>query len=553
VPARGQRRPTRVADELPLDGLPLVAIVGRPNVGKSTLFNRIVGQRLAIVEDRARTTRDRLYAAAEWNGRRFVVIDTGGLEERPGDAIEQKVQEQARLAMGEADLIVFVVDAASGLTPADEEAAAVLRRATVPVIVVANKADNEKRELEAAEAWGMGWEETYAISAQHGRGTGDLLDAIVWALPPESETELERKRREAMVEELALLEADGLVEPIVVGETDEDADGAGAGDADEAADDDDQEPIADQGAMARVAIVGRPNVGKSSLLNALLGEERAIVSDIPGTTRDAIDTRLEWHGQPVTLVDTAGIRRRGRVAAGPAAERFSAIRALRAIGRADVAMLVLDAVDGLTSQDAHVAGYVVDEGVGLVVVLNKWDLVEKDDRTFDEYAAKLRGQAPFLGFAPIVSVSARSGQRVGRALDAAVDIARGRRRRISTGALNRVLNDATYRQPPPPVRNRRPRFYYATQASIEPPTFVLFASGAEHVHFSYRRYLENRLREAFGFGGTPIRIVIRERSRIDLEPRRRRTPSGHGAKPGPKRAATSATKRGSRPQGRAKR
>ncbi len=522
---------------MPIDGLPLVAIVGRPNVGKSTLFNRIVGERVAIVEDRARTTRDRLYAPAEWNGRRFVVIDTGGLEERPGDVIEEKVQEQARLAIDEADLILFVVDAASGLTPADEEAAVVLRRARVPVIVVANKADNERRELEAAEAWGMGWEETYAVSAQHGRGTGDLLDALVWALPPESETELERKRREEEAEELARLEAEGLAEPIVVGAPDEDVS------------DDEEVPddigTVEHGAMARVAIVGRPNVGKSSLLNALLGEERAIVSDIAGTTRDAIDTRLAWHGQPVTLVDTAGIRRRGRVAAGSAAERFSAIRALRAIGRADVAILVLDSVDGLTSQDAHVAGYVVDEGVGLVVVLNKWDLVEKDDRTFDTYVARLRAQAPFLGFAPIVSVSAQSGQRVGRALDAAVEIARGRRRRIGTGALNRVIGEATHRQPPPPVRNRRPRFYYATQASIEPPTFVLFASGAEHVHFSYRRYLENRLREAFGFGGTPIRIVIRERARVDLEPRRRRSGTGHGAKP-PRRPGGGTTGRARR-------
>jgi GTP-binding protein len=526
VAARGRRRTGgRGADTGPTEGLPLVAIVGRPNVGKSTLFNRIVGQRVAIVEDRARTTRDRLYAPAEWNGRRFVVIDTGGLEEHPGDAIEEKVQDQARLAIREADVILFVVDAASGLTPADQEAATLLRHARVPVIVVANKADNEKRELEAAEAWGMGWDETYAISAQHGRGTGDLLDALVWALPPESEAELERKRRETEVEELAALEAEGLSQPIVVGQPD-DSDDVDEGDGEDA------EEAVEHGAMARVAIVGRPNVGKSSLLNALLGEERSIVSDIAGTTRDAIDTRLEWRGQPVTLVDTAGIRRRGRIASGPAAERYSAIRALKAIGRADVAMLVLDAVDGLTSQDAHVAGYVVDEGVGLVVVLNKWDLVEKDDRTFDTYAAKLRGQAPFLGFAPIVAVSATTGLRVGRALDAAVEIARGRRRRIHTGRLNRVLTDATYRQPPPPVRNRRPRFYYATQASIEPPTFVLFASGAEHVHFSYRRYLENRLREAFGFGGTPIRIVIRERSRVELEPRRRRTASGHGAKPG---------------------
>ncbi len=472
-----------------------------------------------------------------------MVIDTGGLERRPGDPIEERVQDQARLAISEADVILFVVDAASGLTPADDEAAELLRRSKAPVIVVANKADNEKRELEAAEAYGMGWEETYAVSAQHGRGTGDLLDAIVWALPAESESEIERKRREAEIEELAQLEAEGFAPmPFIVGDH-SGSDDAGAEDGDlaggdvargSAADltdddepDDDTDPLAAvRGSMARVAIVGRPNVGKSSLLNALVGEERVIVSDIPGTTRDAIDTQLDWNGQPVRIVDTAGIRRRGKVAAGPDSERFSAIRALRAIGRADVAMLILDSVDGLTSQDAHVAGYVVDEGVGLVVVLNKWDLVEKDDRTFDEYSARLRAQAPFLGFAPIVAVSARTGQRVTKALDAAVEIARGRRRRIATGALNRVLSEATFRQPPPPVRNRRPKFYYATQASIEPPTFVLFASGSEHVHFSYRRYLENRLRDAFGFGGTPLRIIVRERSRIELEARpRRRSPS----------------------------
>ncbi len=519
--------------ELPIDGLPLVAIVGRPNVGKSTLFNRMVGGRLAIVEDRARTTRDRLYAATEWNGRRFVVIDTGGLEQRPGDPIEEKVQDQARLAIAEADVILFVVDAASGLTPADDEAAELLRRSKAPVIVVANKADNEKRELEAAEAYAMGWEETYAISAQHGRGTGDLLDAVVWALPEESASEIERKQREADLEELAELEAEGFAPlPYIVGETEEPDVSSDADDSDlddESSDEPDDDAV--RGAMARVAIVGRPNVGKSSLLNALAGEERVIVSNVPGTTRDAIDTQLDWHGQPVRIVDTAGIRRRGRVAAGPAAEKFSAIRALRAIGRADVAILVLDAVDGLTSQDAHVAGYVVDEGVGLVVVINKWDLVEKDDRTFDEYSARLRVQAPFLGFAPILAVSAKTGQRVTKALDAAVEIARGRRRRISTGALNRVLNDATFRQPPPPVRNRRPKFYYATQASIEPPTFVLFASGSEHVHFSYRRYLENRLRDAFGFGGTPLRLIVRERSRVELEARpRKRLPSSRGTK-----------------------
>jgi GTP-binding protein len=277
-------------------------------------------------------------------------------------------------------------------------------------------------------------------------------------------------------------------------------------------------------------------VGKSSLVNALLGVERAIVSDIPGTTRDAIDTPLEWTGRPVVLVDTAGMRRRGRVASGPDADRFSALRALRAIGRADVAVLVIDALDGLTAQDAHVAGYVVEEGVGLVLAVNKWDLVAKDEHTFDQYAAVIRREAPFLDFAPIVAVSARTGQRVGRILDAALGIADGRRRRIPTPQLNRVVSDAAFRQPPPPDRGHRPRILYATQAAIEPPTFVVFANAAEHIHFSYKRYLENRLRDAFGFAGSPLRLIFRERDRVRLEPRRRgrsaATPRGPAARPG---------------------
>jgi GTP-binding protein len=260
-------------------------------------------------------------------------------------------------------------------------------------------------------------------------------------------------------------------------------------------------------------------VGKSSLLNQLLGEERAIVSDIPGTTRDAIDTTLQWQGREVRLVDTAGLRRRGKVASGPAAERYSALRALKAIGRADVCVLVLDAQDGLTAQDAHVAGYVVDEGVGLVLAINKWDLVEKDDKTFEEYVNRIRGQAPFLHFAPVVAISALTGLRAGRVLDDALEIAAERRRRVPTARLNKVLADAVSRHQPPPVKGRRPRFYYATQAAIEPPTFVLFASDARSVHFSYRRFLENRIRDTFKFEGTPLRLIFRERSRVELEPR----------------------------------
>ena len=510
---------------MPFEGLPVVAIVGRPNVGKSTLFNRIVGERTAIVEDRARTTRDRLYGGAEWNGRRFIVIDTGGLERRPGDAIEEKVQEQARLAIGEADTILFVVDVESGLTPGDIEAGDLLRTAASPVLLVVNKADNARREQESVEFHRLGWPETYAISAAHGRGTADLLDALVWALPEESEAEVERKRREAELE--ADLEAFGEAMPSGPRVTPDG--GEGATEAETAAWDAQVE--ADRLAAlepVRVAIVGRPNVGKSSLLNALLGEERTIVSDIPGTTRDAIDTALDWHGRPVRLIDTAGIRRRGKVAGGEAAERFSALRAMKAIGRSDVAILILDAPDGLTAQDAHVAGYVADEGKGLVIAVNKWDLVEKTGSTFDEFSERIRAQVPFLDFAPVVSISALTGQRVGRVLEMALEVAAERRRRIPTGELNRVVREAAFRQTPPMVRNRRPKIFYATQVAVAPPTFVVFTSYAEHVHFSYQRYLENQLRLAFGFDGTPIRLIFRERRRQELEthPRRRVAPKG---------------------------
>jgi GTP-binding protein len=512
-------------------GLPVVAIVGRPNVGKSTLFNRFVGGRQAIVEDRARTTRDRMYGDADWNGRRFVVVDTGGLEVDPADPIELKVQEQARLAIGEADVILFLVDAVTGLTPADEEAAELLRRATRPVIVAANKADNEAREIDAAEFYRLGWEETYPISASHGRGTGDLLDAIVWALPPETDEEIARKQREEEADEWARDVAVGRLEPFVVGEDTEEDEDDGEADldaeptADEAKWDAAMAAAAEDDEPAAIAFVGRPNVGKSSLLNALLGEDRAIVSEVPGTTRDAIDTPLEWGRSQIVLIDTAGIRRRGKVASGPAAERFSTLRALKAIGRADVAVLVIDAVDGLTAQDAHVAGYVVEEGRGLVVAINKWDLVEeKTDRTFDQYTEWIRNQTPFLDFAPIVSISAKTRQRVGRVLELAVDIWGERRKRIPTAELNRVLRAATDRQQPPVVKGRRPKIFYGTQAAVAPPTFVFFANDAAAVHFSYRRYLENRIRDEFGFHGTPIKLIFRDRASVRL-PRRRREPA----------------------------
>jgi GTP-binding protein len=516
----------------PANPIPIVAIVGRPNVGKSTLFNRLVGERAAIVEDRARTTRDRLYGETDWNGRRFLVVDTGGLEVDPQDPIEARVQDQARVAITEADIIVFVVDAVSGLTPADQEAAELLRRAKAPVFVAVNKSDNPKRELEAAEFYALGWERTFPIAAIHGRGVADLLDEVVLALPPESEAELARKRREDEADAFSRDVEEGRLEPIVVGDADgseHDGDDDGSGedfvgldatddeaarrwDAQMASESDDNPPA--------IALVGRPNVGKSSLLNALLKQDRMIVSDIPGTTRDAIDTRLPWGRTEIVLIDTAGIRRRGRVAGGPAAEKYSTLRSFKAISRADVAVLLIDAVDGLTAQDAHIAGFVVEEGRGLVVAVNKWDAVEeKTGSTFDQYVEWIRHEAPFLDFAPIVSISAKTGQRVERVLELAVDVWGERRRRIPTGELNRLLADATRRQEPPAVKGRRPKLFYATQVGVAPPTFVFFAREAGAVHFSYRRFLENRIRDELGFLGTPIRLVFRERASVKI-PRR---------------------------------
>jgi GTP-binding protein len=522
-------------------GLPIVAIVGRPNVGKSTLFNRILGERTAIVEDRARTTRDRLYGDTEWNDRRFMIVDTGGLEVAPDDPIEAKVQVQARLAISEADVIVLVVDAIAGLTPADLEAADLLRSARAPVFVAVNKADNAARELDAAEFWSLGWERTYAVAASHGRGVADLLDEIVLALPPETDREIARKAREREAATFAADVAAGRLEPFVVegDESDNDIEGSdGAGpeiDEAEAARWDAMLAAASDDEPPAIAFVGRPNVGKSSLLNALLGEDRTIVSDIPGTTRDAIDTRIAWGRSEVVLIDTAGIKKRGKVASGSTAERYSTLRSLKAISRADVAVLLIDGVDGLTAQDAHIAGYVVEEGKGLVVAVNKWDAVEdKKGSTFDQYVEWIRHEAPFLDFAPVVSISAKTGQRVHRVLELAVDVWAERRKRVPTGELNRLVASATERQQPPIVKGKRPKLFYATQASVAPPTFVFFAREAGSVHFSYQRYLENRLREVFGFLGTPIRLVFRERAGIRAE---RRASKGRGR-------SAAATKRG---------
>ena len=449
---------------------PIVALVGRPNVGKSTLFNRIVGQRRAIVEDLPGTTRDRLYGEAEWAGQFFTLVDTGGLEiiesqkmrspqDRPAPLATasvgfiEEIREQAQVAIDEADAIIMVVDARDGLTPADQDVAEVLRRADRPVLVAANKADNQTREQATYEFYSLGLGQVFAVSALHGTGVGDLLDEVVAALPVAEEVE---------------------------------------------------EPEA-----LRIALVGRPNVGKSSLLNKLLGEDRAIVSAIPGTTRDAIDTYLTWEGQPVLLIDTAGIRRRGHIEQG--IEKYSVLRALKSIARADVVLLLLDAEDLVTAQDAHVAGYILEENRSIIVVVNKWDLVEKDTYTMDAYTQQIRADLKFLDYVPVLFISALTGQRVQKLLPLAFQVYQERMVRIPTGELNRLLEDATVRHPPPHKAGKRLKFLYATQASVDPPTFVFFVNDSRLVHFSYERFLENQIRNRYGYLGTPLKLVFRSR------------------------------------------
>ncbi len=454
---------------------PVVALVGRPNVGKSTLFNRLIGRRTAIVEDLPGTTRDRIYGDCDWNGVGFTVIDTGGLEAptemgaRPlrhgGEALAEdsalfvdEVQNQARVAMQEADAIVLVVDGKEGLTSADTDIAAVLRLAEKPVFVAVNKTESPQRRLDAVEFWNLGLGEPWPISAYHGDGTGDLLDELVTALP---------------------------AYPV---------------------DEDSPDTVA-------IAIVGRPNVGKSSLLNALIGAERSIVSDVPGTTRDPIDLEIVYEGQPLTLIDTAGIRRRGSIERG--IEQYSVLRSMRAIDRADVALLLIDAQDGVTEQDAHVAGYVLEKMKGVVVVVNKWDAIEKDTHTLHEFTQRVRDELKFLSYVPVLFISAKTGQRVQQVLPTTLEVAAERSYRLGTSELNQVIH-AAYEKIAPPSKNGKPlRIYYATQAEAQPPTFILFVNDPDLVHFSYERYLENRIREHHPFTGTPLRLIFRPRSGND--------------------------------------
>lgn len=432
---------------------PIIAIVGRPNVGKSTLFNRIAKKRVSIVEDIPGVTRDRLYMDGEWLDRQFTMIDTGGIELETEDTILAQTRQQAKLAMDEADMILFMVDGKTGLTTADEEVAALLRRSGKPVLVAVNKIDSFKDEASAYEFYNLGLGDPIALSATNALNLGDLLDEIVKRLPPMTEGENE-----------------------------------------------DDEQI-------KVAFIGRPNVGKSSLVNALLGEERVIVSDVPGTTRDAIDTHFEKEGQAYVLIDTAGMRRKAKV--DEAIERYSVMRSLRAVDRSDVVLMVLDGVDGITEQDKKIAGYAHEAGKGIVVVVNKWDLVEKDDKTTLRYTDVVRQELPFMQYAPVVFTSALTHQRVHRLLEVIKYVADQHAMRVATGVLNQIIEDAVNMNPAPSVKGKRLKIYYGTQVSVKPPAFVLFVNEPEIVHFSYQRYLENKLREAFGFEGTPIRLVLR--------------------------------------------
>ncbi|GIO30850.1 MULTISPECIES: ribosome biogenesis GTPase Der [Paenibacillus] len=434
---------------------PVVAIVGRPNVGKSTIFNRLIGDRLAIVEDKPGITRDRIYGVSEWNSKSFSVIDTGGIEIDGDDVMLKSIRMQAELAIEEADVIVFMCDAKSGVTQSDEEVAQILFRSGKPIVLAVNKVDNLSRHDEIYEFYSLGFGDPIAISGSHGTGIGDLLDAIVEILPDLSD------------------------------------------------DDYDEDVI-------RVALIGRPNVGKSSLVNAILGEERVIVSDIAGTTRDAIDTPFEKDGQRYVLIDTAGMRKRGKVY--ETTEKYSVMRAMRAIERADVVLVVINGDEGIIDQDKHIAGYAYEAGKASIFVVNKWDVVDKDDKTMHQFEKKIRDHFLFMTYAPIVFLSAKTKSRLHKLLPVVQHVAEQHSLRVQTHLLNDVVSDAVAINPPPTDKGRRLRINYVTQVAVKPPTMVVFVNDPELMHFSYERYLENKIRSAFDFEGTPIRIFTRRKS-----------------------------------------
>ena len=438
---------------------PIVAIVGRPNVGKSTLFNRLTRTKMAIVEDYPGVTRDRLYQDAEWNNRKFTLIDTGGIEVRSEDTILAQVRTQAQVAMEEADVIIFMCDIKAGVTNEDMEIANMLRRTKKDVILAVNKVEDFNHLEDLYEFYSLGLDEPYPISASHGMNTGDLLDRLMELIDKYDEEDYE---------------------PDVI----------------------------------KIAVVGRPNVGKSSLTNAILGQERAIVSNIPGTTRDAIDTPFERNGQQYVIIDTAGMRRKSKVAE-TTTERYSVIRSLRAVDRSDVVLMVINAEEGLIEQDKKIVGYAHEQGKAIILVVNKWDLIEKDDKTASTMEKEIRSELLFLQYAPMIFVSAMTKQRVHKLIDMINFGVEQNNLRISTSVLNEVIRDAVQLNPPPSDKGKRLKIYYATQSGVCPPTFVLFVNEPEIMHFSYERFLENKIRENFGFEGTPIRIVVRKRSEDD--------------------------------------
>jgi GTP-binding protein len=439
---------------------PVVAIVGRPNVGKSTFFNYITGRRISIIEDTPGVTRDRIYSEGEWRGQSFTIIDTGGLEPFTGDYIKQQMVRQAEIAMETADVIVFLLDMKTGLTAADYDVATLLRKTEKPVIVAVNKVDQVgDMPPDAYEFYNLGMGEIYTISSIHGLGMGELLDAIYEHFPK---------------------------------------------DISEQEDDD----------IIKVAIIGKPNAGKSSLINNILGEERVIVSDIPGTTRDAIDTPVERNGKKYIFIDTAGIRRKSRIEEN--IERYSVLRAWTAVDRADVCIIMIDGVDNVTEQDTKIAGYAHEQGKACIIAINKWDAVEKETGTLERYRETVKQRLEFMSYAPVVFISAKTGQRVERLFELVDFVFDQASFRLQTGMLNDVLNEAMAMVQPPSDKGKRLRIYYITQVGIKPPKFILFVNDRELMHFSYERYLMNTLRSNFGFEGTPIHFIIREKGKNEF-------------------------------------
>ena len=432
---------------------PVIAIVGRPNVGKSMLFNKLIGQRLSIVEDTPGVTRDRIYGESDWNGRRFTLIDTGGIEPRTDNEILSFMREQAEIAIDTADVIVFLTDVKTGVTASDQEVASMLLRSGKPIVLAVNKVD-QGMSPDIYEFYNLGLGDPIAVSAVHGHGTGDLLDECVKYFPPETEEE----------------EEDDAIQ---------------------------------------VAIIGKPNVGKSSLTNKILGQQRTIVSDVAGTTRDAIDSRFENEKGKYVFIDTAGMRKKSKV--DEAIEKYSVLRAQMAIERSDVCLILIDATEGVTEQDTKVAGLAHEAGKASIIVVNKWDLVEKDGKTMDRMREDIRRDLAYMTYAPILFISALTGQRVDRLFDLINYVNDQAATRITTGMLNNVLEDAQTRVQPPTDKGRRLKIYYVTQTGVKPPHFVFFCNDARLFHFSYQRYLENQLRSTFGLEGTPIRITIRQK------------------------------------------